>query len=305
MERREIEREVSVNKTEAEERKEKEEEEEEEEEAAARKSSTAVCRINGINEEEKNKILHMRAFVERQDPSSKDVDDFTMRRFLRARDLDIEKASAMFLEYLKWRRTFVPKGFISVSEIQNDLAQNKMFMQGTDRKGRPITVAFGGRHFHNKGGLEDFKRFVVFAIDKLCSRMQGGQEKFAVIGDLEGWGYSNSDIRAYLAALSILQVHTINYIHSAQVKNSINCSSAITLQNYYPERLGKLFLVHVPYIFMAAWKIVYPFIDNNIKKTIRFVENKKLKSTLMEEIDEDQLPEIYGGKLPLIPIQDG
>ncbi|XP_052182187.1 uncharacterized protein LOC127794921 isoform X4 [Diospyros lotus] len=280
MERREIEREVSVNKTEAEERKEKEEEEEEEEEAAARKSSTAVCRINGINEEEKNKILHMRAFVERQDPSSKDVDDFTMRRFLRARDLDIEKASAMFLEYLKWRRTFVPKGFISVSEIQNDLAQNKMFMQGTDRKGRPITVAFGGRHFHNKGGLEDFKRFVVFAIDKLCSRMQGGQEKFAVIGDLEGWGYSNSDIRAYLAALSILQ-------------------------NYYPERLGKLFLVHVPYIFMAAWKIVYPFIDNNIKKTIRFVENKKLKSTLMEEIDEDQLPEIYGGKLPLIPIQDG
>ncbi|XP_052182186.1 sec14 cytosolic factor-like isoform X3 [Diospyros lotus] len=244
MERREIEREVSVNKTEAEERKEKEEEEEEEEEAAARKSSTAVCRINGINEEEKNKILHMRAFVERQDPSSKDVDDFTMRRFLRARDLDIEKASAMFLEYLKWRRTFVPKGFISVSEIQNDLAQNKMFMQGTDRKGRPITVAFGGRHFHNKGGLEDFKRFVVFAIDKLCSRMQGGQEKFAVIGDLEGWGYSNSDIRAYLAALSILQ-------------------------NYYPERLGKLFLVHVPYIFMAAWKIVYPFIDNNIKKTVK------------------------------------
>ena len=33
-----------------------------------------------------------------------------------------------------------------------------------------------------------------------------GQEKFVFIADLEGWGYLNSDIRAYLGALSILQV---------------------------------------------------------------------------------------------------
>lgn len=36
--------------------------------------------------------------------------------------------------------------------------------------------------------------------------MATGQEKFVVIGDLEGWGYSNSDMRAYLGSLSILQV---------------------------------------------------------------------------------------------------
>ncbi|CAK9177512.1 unnamed protein product [Ilex paraguariensis] len=202
-----------------------------------------------------------------------------MRRFLRARDLDIEKASSMFLKHLKWKRTFIPNGLILASEIPNDLAQNKMFMQGMDKKGRPITVAFGGRHFHNKGGLDEFKRFVVFALEKLCARMPTGQEKFVVIGDLEGWGYSNSDIRAYLGALTILQ-------------------------DYYPERLGKLLIVHVPYIFMTVWKIVYPFIDNNTKKKIVFVENKRLKSTLLQDIDESQLPEIYGGKMALVPIQD-
>lgn len=37
---------------------------------------------------------------------------------------------------------------------------------------------------------------------------------------------------------------------------------------------------------------------------ITFVENKKLRSALMEEIDVDQLPQIYGGKLQLVPIQD-
>ncbi|XAR50400.1 hypothetical protein NMG60_11004716 [Bertholletia excelsa] len=185
----------------------------------------------------------------------------------------------MFLKYQKWRRVFVPNGQVSASEVPNDIAQNKMFAQGLDKKGRPITVVFGRRHFQHKGGLDEFKRFVVFALDKLCSRIPPGQEKFAIIADLEGWGYSNSDMRAYLGALSILQ----------------DC---------YPERLGKVFLIHVPYIFMAIWKIVYPFIDNNTKKKIVFVENKKLRSTLLEDIDESQLPDIYGGKMPLIPIQD-
>jgi hypothetical protein len=37
---------------------------------------------------------------------------------------------------------------------------------------------------------------------------------------------------------------------------------------------------------------------------IVFVENKKLTPTLLEDIDESQLPDIYGGKLPLVPIQE-
>lgn len=39
-------------------------------------------------------------------------------------------------------------------------------------------------------------------------------------------------------------------------------------QDCYPERLGKLFIVHSPYIFMTAWKMVYPFIDSNTKKKV-------------------------------------
>lgn len=35
-----------------------------------------------------------------------------------------------------------------------------------------------------------------------------------------------------------------------------------------------------------------------------FVEDKNLRATLLEDIDDNQLPEIYGGKLPLVPIQD-
>ncbi|XP_043723491.1 phosphatidylinositol transfer protein 3-like [Telopea speciosissima] len=231
------------------------------------------------NEIERNKVGLMRTFVEKEDPSAKEEDDLQIRRFLRARDLDIEKASALFLKYLKWRHSFVPKGSIPESEIQNHLDQNKLFMQGLDKKGRPIVLVLANRHFPTKGGVDCFKRCVVYALDRICARMPQEQEKFVGIADLEGWGYSNSDIRGYLGALSILQ----------------DC---------YPERLGKLLLVHVPYLFMKAWKIVYPFIDKNTREKIVFVENKKLFSSLLDDINENQIPEIYGGKLPLVPIQD-
>lgn len=36
---------------------------------------------------------------------------------------------------------------------------------------------------------------------------------------------------------------------------------------------------------------------------IIFVENKKLRSTLLIDIEESQLPDTYGGQLPLVPIQ--
>ncbi|KAJ6676384.1 hypothetical protein OIU85_009649 [Salix viminalis] len=95
----------------------------------------------------------------------------------------------MLLRYLKWRREFVPNGSISPLETPNEVAQNKMFLQGSDKKGCPITVILGARHFQSKGGLEEFKRFVVYGFDKICSRMTPGQEKLVVIGDLKGWGY--------------------------------------------------------------------------------------------------------------------
>ncbi|KAG8379645.1 hypothetical protein BUALT_Bualt07G0110500 [Buddleja alternifolia] len=238
--------------------------------------TNGVIYSNGCNDVKK-KIDLMRTMVADEDPACKDIDDSTLRRFLRARDLDVEKASSMLMKYLTWRRTFVPKGSISTSEIPNEIAQNKMFMQGTDKEGRPIAVVFGSRHFTSKGGVDEFKRFLVFALDKLCSRIPDGQEQFTIIGDLEGYGYCNTNVRGYLAALS-------------------------TLQDYYPERLGKIFIIHAPYIFTTVWRIIYPFIDKNTKKKIIFVENKKLEATLLQDIDESQLPEIYGGKLQLVPI---
>lgn len=238
-------------------------------------------KLPGSSEEERQKIKIMRASVEKEDPSSKDVDDMTIRRFLRARNHDIQKASTMFLNYLSWKRTFIPRDGFSPSQIPNQLAMKKMFMQGHDKQRRPIIVGLGARAKPVKGNesIEEFKRFIVYCMEKVSSRIPKGEDKFVLIADMDGWGYSNLDMKAHHAVAPIMEA-------------------------YYPERMGKVFVTHPPYIFMLAWKLLQPLIDENTKKKIVFVENKKLKSTLLADIDESQLPDIYGGKLPLVPIQD-
>jgi len=35
-----------------------------------------------------------------------------------------------------------------------------------------------------------------------------------------------------------------------------------------------------------------------------FVDKNKVKSALLEDIDESNIPEIFGGPVPLVPVQD-
>ncbi|XBH59162.1 hypothetical protein VPH35_080465 [Triticum aestivum] len=101
-----------------------------------------------------------------------------------------------------------------------------------------------------------------------------GQEKFAAVVDLKGWGYANCDIKASVAGLDIIK-------------------------NYYPEQLGQVFLVHVPFVFMAAWKLGCTFVDDNTKKKFVFIDDRGLNGTLRDVVDESQLPDVYGGKFKL------
>lgn len=102
--------------------------------------------------------------VTEQTMDMQEVDDLTLRRFLRARDLDIERAAAMLMKYLTWRRKFVPTGSIAASETPNQIAQNKVFMQGIDKRGCPVGVIHGAKHFPCKEINDELKR-------KFCSNI--------------------------------------------------------------------------------------------------------------------------------------
>ncbi|CAN6485618.1 unnamed protein product [Victoria cruziana] len=129
-----------------------------------------VENIRGNESEEQRKLALFRARVNKEDPDAKEHDDLMLRRFLRARDLNIEKSTAMFLKYLKWRREFMPRGFVSESEIPNEIRKEKVFVQGFDKEGRPLAVIMAGRHTSDDRDLEEIKRLTVYAVDMLCAR---------------------------------------------------------------------------------------------------------------------------------------
>ncbi|KAM0886501.1 hypothetical protein ACQ4PT_029614 [Festuca glaucescens] len=160
------------------------------------------------------------------------------------------------------KRAAKPHGTITDEDVRDEIAKDRVHMHGFDRLGRPMAYLYGARHFPARRDLDDFKRYVAYLLDKICTRLPVGQEKFAAVIYLKGWGYANCDIRGYVAALEIMQ-------------------------NYYPERLGRVLMINVPYMFMAAWKIVYPFIDEKTKKKFVFVANKDLDATLRDAIDEN------------------
>jgi hypothetical protein len=73
-------------------------------------------------------------------------EDYTLRRFLRARDHHIGRASAMLLKYLKWKPAAKPGGSVPAAEVARELSQGKLCLQGHDRQGRPMIYGFGARH---------------------------------------------------------------------------------------------------------------------------------------------------------------
>jgi len=229
---------------------------------------------------DEEKILEeMRAKIAELDPLSKDTDEATLRRFLRARSWKLPKAVKMFVDHQKWRRSFVPLGHIPQEQIKNELEAEKVFLQGNDKNGRPVVVILAAKHDANKRKFDEFKRYLVFNFDATVASLKPGEETFTVILDLKGLALKNLDVRGWISTFDFLQA-------------------------YYPERLGRLFIVHVPKIFWGAWKLVHPFIDKVTRDKILFVEDKLLEQKLQEEIEKEQIADIYGGTLPLVPIQN-
>jgi hypothetical protein len=68
-------------------------------------------------------------------------DDFMLRRFLRARDHNIGRASVMLLQYLSWKRDIKPRSYVSDDEVRNEIAKGRIQLHGFDRLGRPWDIS--------------------------------------------------------------------------------------------------------------------------------------------------------------------
>lgn len=86
-----------------------------------------------------------------------EVDNLTLRRFLRARDHNVDKAGAMLLKFLRWRAEAAPGGSVPEEAVRRELEQDKVYMGGVDRTGRPIIIGFLAKHYSANRDMSEFK----------------------------------------------------------------------------------------------------------------------------------------------------
>ncbi|CAN1151504.1 SEC14 cytosolic factor [Linum perenne] len=257
-------------------------------------------------------LTQMRKSVETLGSTTEKYGDPTLMRFLIARSMDADKAAKMFVQWQKWRDSFVPNGFISDSEVPDELVMKKVFLQGLTKDGYPLVIVMAGKHYPSKDQPQ-FKskfcilifphlalpsdeaitclynpptfraEFIVHLLDKtIASAIKGrevGNEKLVALLDMQQLAYKNVDARGLITGFQFLQA-------------------------YYPERLHKLYILNMPKFFVNVWKLISRFLEKATLDKVMIVTNEEERSEFVSEVGEETLPEEYGGRGKLVAVQD-
>lgn len=79
-----------------------------------------------------------------------------------------------------------------------------------------------------------------------------------------------------------------------RVKDYVAKASQIG-QDYYPECMGRFYIINAPWAFSTVWSIVRPWLDEVTVKKIDIVSSDKVKERLLTQIPAENLPVEFGG----------
>ncbi|XP_051148582.1 uncharacterized protein LOC127263540 isoform X3 [Andrographis paniculata] len=162
-----------------------------------------------MDKNQEETIAKMRESIQKLGSSSEGFEDLSLMRFLIVRSMDASKAAKMFVEWQKWRASFVPLGHIPESEIRDELDAKKVYLQGRSRNGHSLMILKVNKHFPSKDQLH-FKKFMVHLMDKtIASSIRDnaiGNERSIALVDMEEMSYKNIDIRGAITGIQILKV---------------------------------------------------------------------------------------------------
>ncbi|KAL0409030.1 UNVERIFIED_CONTAM: hypothetical protein Sradi_1837400 [Sesamum radiatum] len=257
-------------------------------------------------------VAQLRESVQKLGGSTQRCGDLTLMRFLIARSMDIEKAAKMFVQWQKWRASFVPLNYIPESEIPDELSAEKIYLQGPSRKGFPVLLVKVNKHFPAKDQLQFKSKYAFFfghhvlVVDSVCSVF--GTVKFRMhMDDFFSTVYICArGLRKLVFRQNITLVKLI--VVSKDLDAELRICGVYTRQNhckaYYPERLAKCYLLHMPGFFVRVWRFVSRFLEKATLEKIVIVTSEEETREFMRDVGEDALPEEYGGKAKLMLIQD-
>lgn len=208
-------------------------------------------------------------------------------RFLRARKFDLTKSLAMFYDFVKWR------GENDVDNIESyvfgEISEVKQFYPHgyfrTDKEGRPIYI-------ERIGLLKIQNLFKVTTQDRLVKYYIQSYER--LVNDILPACTKKFNKRVD-QSFTILDLKGASMkMASGQVYDFIKLASGIG-QNYYPEIMGKMFIINAPMLFSGVWAIIKVWLDEKTRNKIKIL-GTSFQKELLEHIDAENLPDFLGGK---------
>ena len=213
-------------------------------------------------------------------------DDHYVLRFLRARKFHIANTHKMFVDCENWRKELKVDELIDTFVFSEEEAVRKCYPRyyhNIDKAGRPIYI----EHV----GVIDIKTlFKVTDEERMTKQHVLSYER--LIRDRMPACTKLAD-RHIEQCCTILDLKGVSLRQFANAFGFIKRTSAIA-QNYYPEMMGKMYVINAPMMFTSVWGMVKPLLDEvTVKKIVILGSN--YQATLLQDIEADNLPKVIGG----------
>ncbi|XP_042901402.1 SEC14-like protein 2 [Parasteatoda tepidariorum] len=214
-------------------------------------------------------------------------DDHLLLQFLRARRFDLKKAEEMFRRHLVFRQEFDEEYLVN-EYIPPEILFKHLLppLLGYDKGGSPIRIVKVGTT-DVKGILSCFRRRDVRKLitwfldtDKVEMRRRSKEtgewvETRTFIFDCNGLSLKQIYHReVYELFVSFLKLYEANY----------------------PENLKVAFVIHTPSFFSWVFNLVKSLLSEDTVQKLRIYGRSGWEKELLEYVDADVLPAIYGGK---------
>eukprot|EP00300_Choanocystis_sp_HF-7_P023889 c25278_g1_i1.p1 GENE.c25278_g1_i1~~c25278_g1_i1.p1 ORF type:complete len:287 (-),score=68.73 c25278_g1_i1:155-1015(-) len=203
--------------------------------------------------------------------------DEEILRFLKANTFNLPKAYRALLKHRDWVNEYKPS-FILMRFVASPMKMGVWRLLGLDKMSRPIVlVRMGLFAVQPEFSLEDYVLMTVWYMQQLVYMMaKSCTSSCLCVFDLHGWRPSHALFNKYfLKSVEVVKLH-------------------------YPFVLAKMFAIRPPWIFHQAFQAFRGSFDDD---RLTFVQNPDLGRVLLEHIDEQVLPILYGGKarMPGVP----